>query len=263
MIRSLSRGLDILTILNKKGSASASEISVSLRMPRSTVYRILETLVNKGFIYQHKSDKRFRLTDKIGTLSDGYTEEDHMANISRGYLEKFTEKFQWPATLATLSGLSIVVRENTDLESPYAVEQFTIGYSMPILGTASGFCILAFMKSDDRQLLIDTLLSSEDGNNDEYDQFSIQRELKTIKKNGYAVKIRTRRYTDQTALSVPIKNSKSIIKGALTVRYSSSAYDLDDAIKLFIPRLKEASDEIATKIDTHKEKALKSIQFDL
>ena len=78
-----------------------------------------------------------------------------------------------------------------------------------------------------------------------------------------AVKIRTRRYTDQTALSVPIKNSKSIIKGALTVRYSSSAYDLDDAIKLFIPRLKEASDEIATKIDTHKEKALKSIQFDL
>jgi len=102
----------------------------------------------------------------------------------------------------------------------------------------------------------------EDGNQDEYDQFSIQRELKTIKKNGYAVKIRTRRYTDQTALSVPIKNSKSIIKGALTVRYSSSAYDLDDAIKLFIPRLKEASDEIATKIDTHKEKALKSIQFD-
>ena len=75
--------------------------------------------------------------------------------------------------------------------------------------------------------------------------------------------IRDRRYTDQTALSVPIKNSKSIIKGALTVRYSSSAYDLDDAIKLFIPRLKEASDEIATKIDTHKEKALKSIQFDL
>ena len=61
---------------------------------------------------------------------------------------------------------------------------------------------------------------------------------------------------------MPIKNSKSIIKGALTVRYSSSAYDLDDAIKLFIPRLKEASDEIATKIDTHKEKALKSIQFD-
>ena len=58
MIRSLSRGLDILTILNKRDSASASEVSeLHWNMPRSTVYRILETLVKKGFIYQHKSDK--------------------------------------------------------------------------------------------------------------------------------------------------------------------------------------------------------------
>ncbi len=258
MIRSLSRGLDILTILNKKDSASASEISEALRMPRSSVYRILETLVRKGFIYQHKSDKRFRLTDKIGTLSNGYTEEDHMANISRHYLEKFTKKFHWPATLATLSGLSIVVRENTDLQSPYAVEQFSIGYTMPILGSASGFCILAFMKNDDRKLLIDILLSSEGGNLDEYDQMSIQKELKMVKENGYAVKIRTRRYTDQTAISVPIINSKSLIKGALTVRYSTSAYDLEDAIKLFLPNLKEASDEISTKIDNHNKKQSKA-----
>ena len=50
-----------------------------------------------------------------------------MANIGRVYLEKFTKKYHWPATLAMLSGLSIIVRENTDLDSPFAVEQFTIG----------------------------------------------------------------------------------------------------------------------------------------
>ena len=258
MIRSLSRGLDILTILNKRDSASASEISEALNMPRSTVYRILETLVRKGFIYQHKSDKRFRLTDKIKTLSDGYTEEDHMANISRSYLEKFTKKFHWPATLATLSGLSIIVRENTDLESPFAVEQFTIGYTMPILGTASGFCILAFMQSEKRQLLLDTLLLSEDRSTEEYDQVSIQRELKAVKENGYAVNIRTRRYTDQTAISIPIINSSSEIKGALTVRYSTTAYKINEAIKLFLPSLKEASAEIASRIDIDIKRQTKS-----
>jgi len=251
MIRSLSRGLDILTILNKSDSASASEVSEVLEMPRSTVYRILETLVKKGFIYQHKSDKRFRLTDKIRSLSDGYTEEDHMANISRTYLEKFTKKFHWPATLATLSGLSIVVRENTDLESPFAVEQFTIGYTMPILGSASGFCILAFMPSEKRQLLLDTLLSSENGNLEEYDQMTVQRELKTVKENGYAVNIRTRRFTDQTAISVPIINADSQIKGALTVRYSTTAYEIDEAIRLFVPSLNDSSAEIASRIDLH------------
>ena len=261
MIRSLSRGLDILTILNKRDSASALEISELLNMPRSTVYRILETLVIKEFIYQHKSDKRFRLTDKIRTLSDGYSEEDHMANIGRVYLEKFTKKYHWPATLAMLSGLSIIVRENTDLDSPFAVEQFTIGYRMPILDTASGLCILAFLKKEKRDLLINTLLSSEDGNPEDYNQIEIERELKLIKENGYAVKIRTRRFTDQTAISIPIINSSLIIKGALTVRYSSTAYDLKDAINLFTPNLTEAADEIASRIDIHinrQKKALKT-----
>jgi len=88
LIRSLSRGLDIIAIFNKSDSASASEISKKLKMPRSTVYRILETLIEKGFIYQHSFDRRFRLTQKVSSLSDGYTDEDHMANISRKFLEK-------------------------------------------------------------------------------------------------------------------------------------------------------------------------------
>jgi DNA-binding IclR family transcriptional regulator len=90
---------------------------------------------------------------------------------------------------------------------------------------------------------------SENGNSEEYDQMTIQRELKTIKENGYAVNIRTRRYTDQTAISVPIINADSQIKGALTVRYSTTAYEIDEAIRLFVPSLNDSSSEIASRID--------------
>ena len=122
---------------------------------------------------------------------------------------------------------------------------------MPILGTASGFCILAFMQSEKRQLLLDTLLSSENMNSEEYDQMTIQRELKKVKEDGYAVNIRTRRFTDQTAISVPIINGDSQIKGALTVRYSTTAYEIDEAIRLFVPSLNDSSAEIASRIDLH------------
>ena len=72
-----------------------------------------------------------------------------------------------------------------------------------------------------------------------------------MKEDGYAVNTRTRRFTDQTAISVPIINGDSQIKGALTVRYSTTAYEIDEAIRLFVPSLNDSSAEIASRIDLH------------
>ena len=101
MIRSLSRGLEILTLLNRRDSASAGEFAKELNILRATVYRILETLCEKGLVHQHESDQRFRITPKVRTLSDGFTDEDHIAYISRRYLKRVTKKLNWPVALAT------------------------------------------------------------------------------------------------------------------------------------------------------------------
>ena len=252
MIRSLSRGLDIIAIFNRSDSASASEISKKLKMPRSTVYRILETLIEKGFIYQHASDRRFRLTQKVRSLSDGYTDEDHMANISRKFLEAFTQEHNWPATLATISGINIVVRENTDQQSPFAAEQFTIGYTMPILETASGLCILSYMPAKRRKLILKTLAKiNSDSKQTVNNHAAIENEFIKIVNQGFAVKNRTRHFNDQTALSVPIITEEGTVRGALTVRYSKSAVALDQAVEKFVPSLMKISQGIASRINLH------------
>lgn len=252
MIRSLSRGLDIIAIFNRRDSASASEISKELKMPRSTVYRILETLIEKKFIYQHESDRRFRLTQKIRSLSDGYTDEDHMANISRGFLQRFTKKHAWPASLTTINGIDIVVRENTDQQSPFASEQFTIGYRMSILETASGLCILSYMPAKRRNLILKTLAHT----NSVFKKIvskpkALETKFIKIVKQGFAVKNRARRFDDQIAISVPIITPEDSVRGALTVRYSKSAIALDQAVEEFVPSLKKASQGIASRINLH------------
>jgi len=252
MIRSLSRGLDILSVFNRRDSASAAEIAKELKMPRSSVYRILDTLIEKDFIYQHNSDKRFRLTQKIRSLSDGYTDEDHMANISRNFLEKFTNKHNWPVALATISGLEIVIRENTDQLSPFAVEKFTIGYRMPILNTASGLCILAYMPKDRRKLIFETLLdTNRKTKKNILDIKNFNKKMSAITKLGYSTMNRTRRFDDQIAISVPIITEYQEVKGALTVRYSKSAHTLNKAIQIFVPSLTKAANGIASRIYLH------------
>ena len=41
-IRALVRGLDALTVLNSRDGATVSEVAQEIRLPRTTVYRILE-----------------------------------------------------------------------------------------------------------------------------------------------------------------------------------------------------------------------------
>ena len=258
MIRSLSRGLDILTVLNKRDSASAAEIAAEVHAPRATVYRILETLTEKGFIYRHDSDGRFRITLKVRTLSDGFTDEDHMANISRPVMSRLTRKFSWPVTLATISGIDLIVRENTDQESPLATERFTIGYRMPLLRTASGLCILANMTRSRRNVVLKTLADTESRSRELVRQRgTLEKKLKEIRSKGYSVNHRARRVADMTAISVPILTQPHTVRGAVTIRYAQTVMTLPQAVKKFVPELRAAADGIAKRVSLHIERQKK------
>lgn len=259
MIRSLSRGLEVLTVLNRRDSATAAEIARELAAPRASIYRILETLQTKGFVYQHNSDRRFRITLKVRTLSDGFTDEAHMANISRPFLSRLTRKYRWPMTMATISGIDLIVRENTDQESPFATERFTIGYRMPVLNTASGLCILANMSERRRKVILD-MLSKTDRS---YEKIIKRRKalaqiFDDIRINGYSINHRHRRVSDMTAISVPILTGPEAVRGAVTIRYARKAITATEAVDRFVPALHNAANGIAQRIQLHLERQQKT-----
>src|ERR1700682_2227937 len=74
-IRALMRGLDALTFLNLRDGATVSEVAQEIRLPRTAVYRILETLCNAGFVFRDATDDRYRLTILVRGLGDGLGEE--------------------------------------------------------------------------------------------------------------------------------------------------------------------------------------------
>ena len=67
----------------------------------------------------------------------------------------------------------------------------------------------------------------------------------------FAFRDRTRRHDDQTAISVTIMIAEDDVRGALTVRYSKSAYPLDKAIGMFLPSMKKAAEGIGDRIEKH------------
>ena len=96
-IRALIRGLDALTVLNLRNGATVSEVAQEIKLPRTTTYRILETLSHAGFVYRDSTDDRYRLTIMVRGLSDGYDDEAWVTDIARPNVLALGERVVGPS----------------------------------------------------------------------------------------------------------------------------------------------------------------------
>ena len=253
MVRSLSRGLDIIYFLNQHHSASPTELATELKVPRATVHRILQTLKEKGYVYQHESDRKFRLTYRVLSLSQGFSDEDYMANLGMDVMEEVTRALIWPVSLATISGVDVIVRNNTDASSKLAVEKYKIGYRLPILSSASGVCILAHLTESERENILAMIRKlSRQRDQSERTHTELNRLFKRTVRDGYATFRRKRERFDISAIAVPIFANNEV-HGALTLRYTEPALTKEETSTVIVPMLRDAAKTFTSKLQRHIE----------
>ena len=159
-IRALMRGLDALTMLNLRDGATVSEVAHEIRLPRTTVYRILETLCNSGFVYRDSTDERYRLTILVRGLSGGFDDEAWVNQIAKPLIHALCSEIVWPVSIATLSGTKMMLREATDHSTPLAIERYSAGFQLPLLTTRPAGCISRIAPPVQRDALIEILARS-------------------------------------------------------------------------------------------------------
>ena len=243
-IRSLMRGLDALTVLNLRDGATVSEVVQEIRLPRTTVYRILETLCDAGFVYRNSTDDRYRLTIMVRGLSDGFDDEPWVTQIAKPFIYDLSREIVWPVAIATLSGTSMLVRETTDHSTPLAVERYSAGFRVPLLTSATGLAYLAHCPATQRDSLIEVLANSGKPE----DKFAHSRPqllqtLREIRAQGYATANRSRPASDDITISVPVVLEDRALAG-LTLRFAAAAMALPVAVTRFLPKLRQCAHRI-------------------
>jgi len=240
-IRALMRGLDALTVLNLRDGATVSEVVQEIRLPRTTVYRILETLCDAGFVYRDPTDDRYRLTILVRGLSDGFDDEAWVTQIAKPFLYELSREVVWPVAIATLSGTSMLVRETTDHSSPLAIERYSAGFRVPLLTSATGLAYLAHCPDSQRETLLEILArSNKPTESPARSRQEILELLSEIRERGYATVNRSRPVADEVTISVPVALEERALAG-LTIRYTASALPLQAAVSRFVPKLRECA----------------------
>lgn len=85
-IRALNRGLEVLTQLNRLERAAINTLAHVLELPRTTTYRILETLRLAGYVERDPHDDCYRPTVRVRALSDGFDAAAMVAHIAKPHL---------------------------------------------------------------------------------------------------------------------------------------------------------------------------------
>jgi IclR family mhp operon transcriptional activator len=243
-IRALIRGLDALSVLNLRNGATVSEVAQEIRLPRTTTYRILETLSHAGFVYRDSTDDRYRLTIMVRGLSDGYDDEAWVTQIARPYIHELGKDIVWPVAIASLSGTTMMVRESTDHRSPLAVERHSAGVRVPMLTSSSGRVYLAFSPPTQRESLIEILArSTKEEDALARNRTDLMKLLNDVRMQGYASAIRPRRVSDEISMAVPILIDDRVL-AAVSIRFSGTAVPLKLGVERFLPKLRETAAKI-------------------
>lgn len=142
-VQSLARASSILEAIAKNNNhISITELSKVVDLHKSTVHRLLKSLIELGYVRQNSNDSHYELTIKLFEIGASVVRQNDLIATARPYLEK----------LRDLSGevVHLVIPDLTDIiyvdkvESTHTLRMHSyIGKRSPMYCTAVGKAILS------------------------------------------------------------------------------------------------------------------------
>jgi IclR family transcriptional regulator, mhp operon transcriptional activator len=252
-VRSLERGLALLAAMNRRKLPSVMELARDTRLPRPTVYRLLETLSQAGFVTRSSPNDRYCLARRVRTLSDGFVEDDWIADIAAPLMTQLTRELVWPVALLTFEEGRMLVRETTHEASTLSIDHGMVGRTLPMLRTAAGRCYVAFCPGKERRAIL-AMLARSKAPEDRWarEPQRLTKLLDAIRAKGYAIQDREIN-PKATGIAVPIRLGARIL-GSLSSIWISSALTIEKAEAELFPPLAATAGRIARAI---RDRALK------
>lgn len=243
-VRAFKRGLDVLREVNRSGGIRAGDVARALDLPRPTVYRLLETLEELGYVARSASDDRFRVTRRALSLGDGYDPGVVICQAAAPFLAELSKTLVWPVDLSTYENAAMVVQETTHSRSPLSIDRGMIGRRLPMLRTSAGRAYLAACPARERDLIINHLRRIDEADDRPFlDQGPFNQMIAETQARGYAIRSEGEYNPKTASIAVPIVRNE-IVFGCISIIWIRTALVIDEAIASFAAPLRDAAASI-------------------
>lgn len=184
-IQSVLRALDVLIWLSEnKGTGRITEIAEDLGCSKNTAFRLLYTLMDRGFVRQAE-DSSYELTFKLLNLGESVLNNTTVHHVARSHIQNLSGETGETVSLAILDGDEIIYLDRVLGSSPFNTA-YSIGSRAKAYTTALGKAILAFSPPE----IVDRCLRGPLQSNTPYTMTKpdrIRLELREISRRYYAL----------------------------------------------------------------------------
>jgi IclR family KDG regulon transcriptional repressor len=142
-VKSLIKALRILDALgDRPGGMGITELSSSLKAPKSTVHRLIATLEAVGYVVFDLPTSRYILGSRVARLGEQLNHQSPLLAFGVPALEELTRTSREASHLAILEGTEIVYISREETNEPMRIS-FGMGHRAPAHCTALGKIFLA------------------------------------------------------------------------------------------------------------------------
>lgn len=246
-VQSVDRAISVMELLSRWGWSGVTEVANELNIHKSTAYRLLTTLRDRGLVEQDAATEKYRLGFGLVLLASTVRADLDILRCARPVCERLSDKTQETVTVAVLEGDdAVVIHQHISRSSALNVDW--TGMHTPLHATAAGKVFLAHMPDDQRRRILRRPVERFTENTI-VDQAVLRDRLQEVQDEGYGYTVEELE-GGLNAIGAPIRCADGAVVGAVSV--SGPAFRLStDSIPEVAVLVVEAAIEISRCLGFH------------
>lgn len=246
IVQSVDRSLSILEVLSDyENGLGITELSEKVNLHKSTVHRLLATLIYKGYVEQNQDTNRYQLTLKLFELGNKKLEKLNIVTVSRPFLQELMEKTNEVIHLVIRDGVEIVYVAK--VEPQKTIRMYSrIGKRIPIYCTSVGKSMLSYMSDAEVEDIWRNSTIKKFTEHTIVDFKEFKEHLQLVKERGYAIDEQENEIGIR-CIGASILDHKGAVCGAISISGSTISFT-EDKINEFSKLIIEYTNKISREL---------------
>ena len=253
-LRTLSRGLQVLELLEQVENMGFLELQRSTGLPKASLNRILQTLVRTGWVSQRLADQRYRINRGRMALVGWERARAVVAESATVHLDQLRREVLWPSDIFICDGAKMVILESNRSVSPLTIKRNVMGLHARMLWSAAGRAYLAACPASEKDRILANLAASSHPEDAAVgDRSWVQAVLRQTRAQGYGLRAEGYASPDQhvpgqlNAMAVPVLSRERVI-ACLSLVWLKAVADEAQVVRAQLPRLRLAAERIGADL---------------